>query len=149
LIERELASIIKYVLDKSEHTVPYYHEIPNGFCVPSVYFPVPEVETGNDTLSTYKLTYIWFIKFFHRNTKEAYQIASKVLKELKSGRNQIPVVNENGVVTSKFFYIKNPDIKTLDSGTVQLTVEWDSREIYTMEAVLKMQRYYIGKYVKR
>ncbi len=149
MIEQELASVIKYVLDKSEHISPYYHEIPEGFCVPSVYFPVPEVETGNDTLSTYKLTYIWFIKFFHINTRKAYETAAKVLKELKSNRNQIPVVNETGVVMSKSFYVKNPSVKALESGTAQLIIEWDSRRLYTIEAVLKMQRYYIDKYVKK
>lgn len=54
-----MASVIRFVLEASENPYPYYEEIPEGFLVPAVYFPVPEVETDNDTLSTYKLTYVW------------------------------------------------------------------------------------------
>ncbi len=149
MIEREIASVIKYVIEKSEKPSPYYHEIPEGFLIPAVYFPIPEVETDNDTLSTYKLTYIWFIKFFHKNTEKAYEMAVKVLKSLKDNRNQIPIVNDKGGKTGKSFYIKNPSIKKLDSGAVQLAIEWESRRVYTIEAVLKTQRYFIDRYVKK
>ena len=148
LIEREIASVIKFVIDTSGNPYPYYREIPEGFLIPAVYFPVPEIETDNDTLSSYKLTYIWFIKFFHKSTPKAYEMAAKVLKELKGGRNQIPIVSDKGFNTGKSFYVKNTGIKTIESGTVQFSIEWESRKLYTYEAVLKTRRYYIDRFVK-
>lgn len=76
-------------------------------------------------------------------------MAMPVLKSIKDNRGQIPIINENGAGTGKAFYVKNPKITVSDEGVVQLIVEWDSRRLYTAEAVLKMREYFIDKYAKK
>lgn len=70
MLEQEVASVIKYIIEKSGNPYPYYNEVPEDFIVPAVYFPVPEIVTGADTLSTYKLTYLWFIGFFIKTKRK-------------------------------------------------------------------------------
>ena len=38
MLEKEVASIIKFILDSAGNPVPYYHNMPENFVVPSVYF---------------------------------------------------------------------------------------------------------------
>ena len=57
MIEQELASIIKFVLDATDDPAPYYHNIPEDFFVPAVYFPTPEITTGGETFLTYRMEY--------------------------------------------------------------------------------------------
>jgi len=39
MLSREMASIIKYTLDKTDGVTAYYKEVPAGFQLPAVYFP--------------------------------------------------------------------------------------------------------------
>lgn len=52
-LEQEIASIMKYVIDRAGKPAPYYWEVPAHFAVPSVYFPMPEIDTGGETFLTY------------------------------------------------------------------------------------------------
>ena len=46
MLEQEMASIIKFVLDRAGGPSPYYWNVPRHFCVPAAYFPTPEIDTG-------------------------------------------------------------------------------------------------------
>ena len=40
-LEQEIASVIRFILDSVPGITPYYWDIPEGFVVPSVFFPQP------------------------------------------------------------------------------------------------------------
>lgn len=40
-LEQEIASVIRFILDSLPGITPYYWDIPEGFVVPSVFFPQP------------------------------------------------------------------------------------------------------------
>ena len=46
MLEKEVASIIKFILDSAGNPVPYYHNMPENFVVPSVYFPSQYLRCG-------------------------------------------------------------------------------------------------------
>lgn len=148
MLEQEIASIMNYVLINANTATPYYDEVPEDFMVPAVYFPSPEIESGGDTLSTYSLKYIWFIKFFHSSTPAAYQMALSVLEIIKRKRNIIPVINEAGEFTGENFKVKDPKLKKIDgaAGAVQLTIIWDSLRPYENPVYTKMDSYGLDMY---
>ena len=39
MLEQELASIIKFTLDRAGNPSPYYWNVQENFCVPAAYFP--------------------------------------------------------------------------------------------------------------
>ena len=39
-LEQEIASVIRFILDSVPGITPYYWDIPEGFVVPSVFFPL-------------------------------------------------------------------------------------------------------------
>ncbi|PLT76266.1 hypothetical protein [Mediterraneibacter gnavus] len=141
MLEQELASIIKYTLDRARNPSPYYYDVPRSFNVPAVYFPTPEISTGGETFSTYYMDYVWYIKFFHRSSQRAYALGMEVLTAIKGSRNLIPLISKTGEETGGGIRLNDPKLKVLDNGAAQLTLEWRSRRPYNAEEATKMQSY--------
>lgn len=139
VLEQDIASIIKFTLDKAGNPAPYYWKVPKSFAVPSVYFPEPEIDTGSDTLSTYSLDYFWNVVFFHKTSGEAYRLALQVLTEIRARRNLIAVIDTDGSETEEILRVNDPKLKPLDNGAVQLEITWTSRRPYDTEVSEKAQ----------
>ena len=80
MLEQEMASIIKFVLDNAQGPSPYYWNVPQHFCVPAAYFPTPEIDTGGETFLTYYMDYVWYIKLFHKTGQGAYSLGFRSLR---------------------------------------------------------------------
>lgn len=141
MLEREIASIIKFVLDKAHNPSPYYWKVQENFIVPAVYFPTPEIVTGGETFSTYQMKYLWNIVCFHKTSERAYALARDVLTAIKRSRNLIPLITETGERTAGGVRIDDPQLKMLDDGAAQLSLSWVSRRPYDEETSQKMQSY--------
>ena len=146
--EQEAASIMRYVLGAAGNPRPYYHNIPETFAVPSVFFPMPEAATGPDTFLSYSVDYQWYIKFFASTTGEAYEAGMKVLSAIQSGRRLIPLLSESGEWTGERLRLNDPAVKAIDDeatgfGTAQLYVSWRSRRPYDRNAGDLMRRFHI------
>ena len=96
MLEQEIASIIKFTLDRAGNPSPYYWNVQENFCVPATYFPTPEIMTGGETLRTYSMDYAWYIMFFHHTAQEAYALGLSVLTAIKGSRNLIPLITKTG-----------------------------------------------------
>ena len=138
MLEQELASAIKFILEQSGNPAPYYRNVPQDFIVPAAYFPVPEIEAKPFSLHAYALTYIWFVKFFNKDTRSAYGMGNQVLTAITARRNIIPLIDADGVKTGRLLRLKDPKLRDVDDGVVQLAIEWDSRRPYHTEKSEKM-----------
>jgi len=147
-LEQEIASLIRYSLEKSGNPAPYYDEVPRDFFVPAAYFPQPEITSRGDTLLTYALEYIWFIKFFHKSTPDAYALGLSVLAALQENKNVVPLINSDGEYTGRGFRLKDPSLKRIDgaTGAAQLTLSWDSPRPYNDASSQKMMVYDLNMY---
>lgn len=141
MLEQELASIMKFTLDRADNPSPCYYEVPRHFSVPAVYFPTPEIATGGETFLTYSMEYVWYIKLFHKSSNEAYSLGLAVLTAIKANRNLIPLIAQTGERTEGNIRLDDPKLKVLDNGAAQLTLRWTSRRPYNTEETVKMQSY--------
>jgi len=118
-----------YILEKAENPSPYYDELPEGFVVPSVYFPQPEIDSSGDTLNAYAFNYAWFIKFFALDKPSVYALALLVLASIKRERNRIPLIDEDGNKTGRTFRVDDPSIRAIaeSPAAYQLSLSWTSR----------------------
>lgn len=148
VLEQDIASIIKFTLDKAGNPAPYYWKVPKSFMVPSVYFPTPEIDTDSDTLSTYSMDYVWNIIFFHKTSESAYQRALLVLTAIRAKRNMIAVIDIDGNETKEILRVNDPKLKPLDNGAVQLEITWTSRRPYDVDTSEKAQAYHIQQWGK-
>lgn len=149
MLEQELASIIKFTLDKAGNPSPYYYKVPEHFMVPSAYFPTPEIMTRGDTFLTYGMDYTWLIKFFHKTSHEAYELGLQVLTAIKGNRNIIPLIGTDGEeISGEAIRTGDPQLKILDDGAAQLQIEWTSRRPYNAEECDKIQGYEVEYWKK-
>ena len=130
MLEQEIASIIKSILDATGNPSPYYYSVPQSFVVPAAYFPVPEIDSDGETLATYGLDYAMYVKFFAKTKREAYNLGLTALTAIRSNRNLIPIIDAAGNETEKGIRIYDPSLKMLDEGAAQLAVTWRSRRPY-------------------
>lgn len=140
MLEQEIASAIKFILESAGGATPYYYSVPQGFLVPAVYFPPPEIISAGDTLLTYSLTYSWYVKFFHKDTQKAQTLALATLTALQSRKNIVPLIDENGKATGRGFRMMDPLLKPLENA-VQLTLMWKSPRPYNAGSSQKMMVY--------
>ena len=151
MLEQEMASIIKFVLDNAQGPSPYYWNVPQHFCVPAAYFPTPEIDTGGETFLTYYMDYVWYIKLFHKTGQGAYSLGFSVITALKAARNLIPLIAEDGsTVERSWVRLNDPELKVLDDGAAQLTVSWRSRRPYndTLEDRARTQTVNLDVFMK-
>ena len=141
MLEQELASIIKFTLDRANNPSPYYYKVPQHFAFPAAYFPTPEIVTGGETFLTYRMEYAWYIKLFHKTSEGAYALGLSVLTAIKENRNLIPLINQQGEREKGSIRLDDPKLKVLDDGAAQLTLSWVSRRPYATEETVKMQSY--------
>lgn len=143
MLEQEIASVMRFVLDHAAGAAPYYDKLPEGFLLPAVYFPAPEIETRGDTFETYALEYSWFIKVFHINARPAHELALSIVTAITAARNLIPLIDETGTATGKGFRLDDLELKNLDEtpSAAQIALYWRSPRYYNAAETQKMMTY--------
>lgn len=147
MLEREIASAIKFLLTSAGDPSPYYYEVPQDFLVPAAYFPSPELVSKGDTLLTYALDYTWYVKFFSKDTQSAYALGLAALTALQRKKNVVPLIDDDGQPTGRGFRMKDPSLKPLDCAA-QLTLTWSSPRPYDAEEYSRMMSYDANLYTK-
>ena len=146
--EQEAASVMRCILDAVGNLRPYYHNIPEEFAVPSVFFPMPEVTAEPDTFLSYSADYQWYVKFFAGTTGEAYGAGMTALTAIQAGRRLVPLLNEAGERTGERLRLNDLSLKAVDDettgfGTAQLYVSWKSRRPYNDKTSLLMRNFHL------
>ena len=148
MLDREIASAMRYLIDVTDNPNPYYYTIPEQFLTPAIYFPQPEITTRGDTLNTYALEFSWFIKFFDKDTQSAHLLAFAALTALQYKMCVVPLIDEAGELTGRGFRMKDPSLRTVDDGAVQLSLSWDSPRPYFDPPKQKAMVYHLNLWVK-
>lgn len=151
MLEQEMASIIKFVLERAGKPSPYYWNVPQHFMVPAAYFPTPEIDTGGETFLTYNMDFTWYIKIFHSTGQGAYALGSAVITAIRAARNLIPLIAEDGSeIEGSWVRVNDPKLKVLDDGAAQLTMSWRSRRPYndTAEGATRTSSFYVDVFMK-
>lgn len=108
-----------------------FHNMPEQFKVPAIYYPNPTVTSNNDTLSSFLLTYSWFVKIFAASTEDAYEIAAQIQRDLCGDRFSIPIKNDDGSMDgNRHIRIKRLEIKQIDDSVYQVYLLWEERVQY-------------------
>lgn len=147
MLEQETAGIIKFVLEAAGDPTPYYGNVPEGFAVPSAFFPSPDISYQPDSLSSYEADCCLYIKFFHSSNEDAYSMASEVFDCINKVHGMIPLADLSGSPTGKYIRIKNTAVSKADECAYQLQVDWSSSRPYSLEEAERIQNFYINKEV--
>ena len=152
MLDNEMYSIMLYIEKTINPPHVFHTKVPDGFKTPAVYYPVPELLSGGDTFSTYKLSYLWLIKFFADKENQAADMAYTMLDTIRYHRNKVQLMGyDNAPVEGRFLRLKDPTMRYLSDTSpevVQLTLSWDSRRPYYREPVQKAQHIHLDIYTK-
>ena len=140
MLEQEIASLVHFM--EPLNLIPYFEELPADFATPSVYFPVPEVDGEQFSLSTYENIFTVFIKIFDRTSMESFSLASKLLNSIQSRKKRIPLYDENGELTGKNFLIIKLNARNIDTGVTQIQISWKTHTAYDTETYTKAARFF-------
>ena len=130
MLDREIASAMRFLIDSAGNPYAYYYSIPEQFRVPSIYFPQPNITTHGDTLSTYALEFNWCVAIFDVDTQSAHARAFDVLNALQRVKCVIPLVDEKGELTGRGFRIRDPSSRSIDENEKRLILKWRSPRPY-------------------
>ena len=140
VIEQEMAGIIRFILTNTGEITPYYWNVPEHFCVPAVYFPVTEIDTGGESFRTFYMDFVWYIKLIDRTEQGAYALGLAAVAAIRAARNRVPLIAKDGsVVTGAFLRLDDPRLKVLDDGAAQLTLSFRSRRPYQDAEAVRAQ----------
>lgn len=131
MIEQEMASIARFVLNQCGEISPYYWNVPESFLVPAVFFDTPEMTSGGETFLTYWSHYLWHIRFYSHSKQQAWNMCKDVFHAIKRARNLIPLIDLEGEeIENEGIRIDDPSMNALDENSALLTVSWKSRRPY-------------------
>lgn len=140
MLEQEIAALVRFI--EPMGIQPYFGELPEGVATPSVYFPPPEVDGNQFSVSTYENLFTVFIKIFDRTSMESYNLASKIVKSIQSRRKRIPLYDEDGKLTGKNFRIIKLNARNIDAGVTQIQISWKTHTAYDEETYTKASRFF-------
>lgn len=150
-MDQEMASVMRFLISHAGEISPYYWNVPEKFMVPAIYFPPPEVDTGGETFDSYRMDFDWYIKIFHKTAQGAYAIGNALLTAIRSARNLIPMVAEDGsIMENAWVRVDDPRLKVVDGMTAELTMSWRSRRPYedTVQEVQQAQVFHLETFLK-
>ena len=151
-MRQEEASIARCICEILPSAAVYYDTLPDeGFVVPAVYFPAPEVMARSSTLSAWAARYSWYIKIFAATARQAHELADKVVDELMTARRLVPLVGADGGFTGRTVRIDDPSVRTLNDtpGAAQLTITWDCCRDYFEPESTKVENIIINVHPKQ
>jgi hypothetical protein len=126
----------------------YVNRVPEKFKIPSIYFPPPIVVDGNDTVSTFRKTYLLQVKVFHVNSQEAVEKAEEIADTIRAGRHLIPILNRDGRITDDYIRIRRAEVRQIGDDVALFSLTWDSRYKYDRTVYDKMMKLYLTEVVK-
>ncbi len=131
MIEQYLGSIANFV--KSNYadaqvytgiTIP--EEIPPGLCV---YLPLPNASPARLTSASSSQMLFMPGRVFHNNTRLAYTVASTLSTMLQRKRNTLPIINIDGSVSERSFFVDNVSFQSIEDGVASFDLTWYYRFI--------------------
>lgn len=140
MLEQEIAALVHFL--EPLNLKHYFGELPKGFATPSVYFPPPEIDGDQFSVSTYENLFTVYIKVFDRTSMDSFNLASKIVKSIQSRRKRIPLYDEDGKLTGKNFRIIKLNARNIDAGVTQIQISWKTHTAYDEETYTKASRFF-------
>lgn len=126
-LEQYLGSAQAYIMKHAvAGTKAYYNKVPEGFLIPSVFFPVPWTTTTKAMIGNAFTKRVHFeCDFFDRDAWAANADAELVQDALQADRCIIPVLEKDGSPVGYGFHISDLRVQQNDDGDVSMQFIFD------------------------
>lgn len=118
-LEQSIGSVVKYITERDSESIKvYFNNIPDEFAVPSLYFPIPNVESKKVSLSSYVNRISFEVWVMDRSNWEAEARAASLRDALMLDDLLIPILDIDGTATGKGLRIMEPTQRKQETGVV-------------------------------
>jgi hypothetical protein len=125
MIEQQIASIARNLIDICGIEKVYLDDVPEEFETPSLYIPFPEsVDNTFDSVDTFRRDYVVYINIFHNTTTQAMEVADDVCLNLYSQNLKVPIIRVNGSLDSSYLKLDKCTSSKIDNGVSQVAIQW-------------------------
>lgn len=143
-ITQEVASLAHFINALGlEIKKSYFGEIPEGFAVPSVYYPVPETINRGYSISGYERESVIYLKVFAKDSMESDYIAQAIIAGIMQAGRNIPIYGEHGDLTLIAFHIYKINSRNLEPGVTQIEISYKTQTAYVGEDGQKALNFYL------
>lgn len=149
MLELEIASLAKLLSKETGISIVHFNNIPDGFETPCIYFPFPEIEGSTHSLSAYGVDFTEYVKIFADTTEEASEYVTKAIMYVLANGWKVPIADDNGNQTNKTFYLKQPKMKEIETGVVQVEFSWKRRTAFAKVEVDKVEQFFYNMQQKQ
>ena len=139
------SSIMKSCIDFSGVQFAYDENLPEGFAVPSLYFPAAENLPGKSALGSYRSEYSIFAKVFATSDREAMELAEKIVQGIMSLNCRLPVYTREGKDTGTIVKMELPTMRLSDDNVAQITLAYKVIRLYEQQKQNSVQNVSINK----
>ena len=120
-LEQSIGSVVRYIKDRDGESIKaYFDEVPEGYAVPSLYFPVPYIECRKVSLRSFRISIMMEVWVMDRSNWEAEKRAAALRDSLLLDDLVIPVRALDGKLTGKSIRTLEPTQRKIDTGVVSL-----------------------------
>ncbi|MCD8150597.1 MAG: hypothetical protein LUE92_13775 [Clostridiales bacterium] len=147
MLEFEIAALYYFINDVLG-VQPYFEEVPEDMIIPCVFYPPPEEETGDFSVSAFATTFTLHVKVMAADNLTAAGNAAAVIEAICLNRKKIPLVDDTGTQTGYNFRIIDLKSSKVDEGVWQLAITWKRYTKYTAKtATLAQEFFFNGNYL--
>ncbi len=130
-ITQEAASLVHFINGlKLKIKKSYFGEIPEGFTVPCIYYPTPEVIRRGFSTSGYEKESIIYIKVFDKTSMDSDCIAQQIVEGIMQAKRNIPIYGEDGNETDTAFHVYTVNTRNLETGVTQVEISYKTYTSY-------------------
>lgn len=139
MLDQEKGSIIKFFQTINPGKI-YIEEVPKDFVTPSMYFPIPLLDTSRDSFSSYNKDCQMFVKIFEETKLDAATKGEKIIDEINKNRNIIRLYTPDGKETDRSIKISKVNGRIIDDGVYQIELNWKTGKPLGREDVKKINK---------
>lgn len=147
MLAQEIAAIVKFLHGANPVSL-YYDEVPQDFFVPSMYFPVPQLTSNQETVRSFRNNYAMFIKVFEKDTSSAQKKALVLSDSLNVKRLRVPLYDLQGVPTGDFLRLNSVTSNKVDDGVAQIGISWHSNYPFEVVTSEKIEEFILDTFIK-
>lgn len=143
-LTQEVASLVHFInglglgIAKS-----YFGEIPEGFAVPSLYYPTPEtINRGYSTEGFEKESTI-YLKVFDKTSMDSNYLAEQIVTAIMQAGRNIPLYGADGQPAGFDFHIYTVNSRNIETGVTQIEISYKTQTSYVEPEYPKATNFYI------
>ncbi len=143
-LTQEVASLVHFINGLGLGIVKsYFGEIPEGFAIPSLFYPTPETISRGYSTEGYEKESTIYLKVFDKTSMDSNHIAQQIVDGIMQAERNIPIYDDEGELIGRDFHIYTVNSRNVETGVTQIEISYKTQTTYVEPEVTKAVNIYV------